>query len=125
MLSGLLLGLRAAGSVTLMRVVGRSMAPTLCDGDVVVVRQLRSSPLKLGHIVVFRHPDTRVQEPVIKRIAASQIADVGNAMFLYLVGDNPAESQDSRHFGAVPVSAVSSVVLFRLPLPRTRGKSPE
>lgn len=97
------------------------MVPSLCDGDVVLVREVRSPQFKPGQIVVFRHPNPKIEHSVIKRIAPGQpaTADAGRSIaLLYVVGDNPAESQDSRHFGPVPFAAVSGRVIFRLPRPR-------
>ena len=127
MISAVVVGVKVIGNVTLMRVVGSSVVPTLCDGDVVLVRGLRNPQLKPGEIVVFRHPNPKIEHSVIKRIAPGQLmnADGGRSLvLLYVVGDNPTESQDSRHFGPVPFAAVSGRVVFRLPRPR-RAKGRE
>ena len=88
-------------------VEGPSMAPTLRHGDQVAVWwSTRSSP-RPGAVVLAELPGERGLG--IKRVAAPP-AD-GR---VWLVGDNPHGSTDSRHFGAVPVGCVKARVLVRL-----------
>jgi nickel-type superoxide dismutase maturation protease len=86
-------------------VAGASMAPRLRDGDFVVVR--RGSRARVGDVVVVRRPD-RPGLVVVKRVR--EVLSDGR---LWLAGDNPGESDDSRAFGAVPVNAVIGRVAFR------------
>jgi hypothetical protein len=86
------------------RVVGDSMAPTLFAGDIVVSKN--PNAVKPGDIVIA-NVDGR---EVIKR--AKKVS--GKAV--YLVGDNPLASTDSRVFGDVPRSAIVGVVMTRLRL---------
>ena len=74
-------------------VTGRSMEPTLGDGDQVFVRTCTTA--SVGDIVLCRHP-YRADIELIKRVRS--ISDVG----LMLFGDNPAFSTDSSSFGEVP-----------------------
>ena len=117
---------------TLAVVRGRSMAPTLADGQrVLAVRHRR---YRVGDIVVFRPPgepdgpeDLRWR---IKRVAAiggeprprvfdgQPLAMVVPAGHLALVGDS-ARSQDSRHFGYVPASRVAGRLVGRNPAGRS------
>lgn len=81
-----------------VRVVGRSMVPTLAPGDEVLVdpHAYRNRLPALGDLVVLAHP----QDPgttLVKRVAS--VAADG---LCRVVGDNPRESTDSRHFGLVP-----------------------
>jgi signal peptidase I len=121
------------------RVKGHSMDPTFRDGQWLLVRRYNwpSPPLRVGDIVVFHLED----DILVKRIAAMGGQDVPEmrpmiVFFpshkrpghwesavvateplrvppgqLYVLGDNPAVSDDSRNFGPVPVSALLGRVL--------------
>lgn len=121
------------------RVEGHSMHPTFRDGQWLLVRRHNwpSPPLRVGDIVVFRLED----DTLVKRIAAmgGQLVPEMRPMIvyfpshqrpghwdaavvpsaplrvppgqLYVLGDNPAASDDSRNFGPVPVSALLGRVL--------------
>ena len=89
------------------------MQPTLEPGDRVLVRWLgRKTAPSLGSVVVIWHPQ-RSKLRLIKRL--SRLDSRG----LWLLGDNPGESTDSRQLGAVPTSLLIGEVVGRLP----RGKS--
>ena len=89
------------------------MQPTLEPGDRVLVRRLgRETMPSLGSVVVTWHPE-RSKLRLIKRLKS--VEETG----LWLLGDNPAESIDSRQLGAVPTKLLIGVVVGRLP----RGKS--
>lgn len=87
----------------LRRVVGTSMSPGLCPGDVVVARRKRSP--KVNQVVIARLGG----RDVIKRI--DHLTGSGEA---FLVGDNPAASTDSRQLGVVPSSAILGVVTMKI-----------
>ena len=89
------------------------MQPTLEPADRVLVRQLgqKTTP-SLGSVVVTWHPQ-RSKLRMIKRLKS--VEETG----LWLLGDNPAESIDSRQLGAVPTKLLIGEVVGRLP----RGKS--
>jgi len=92
------------------RVVGASMEPVLKPGDVVFVdtgAYRREGP-RAGELVVARHP-YRTDAYLIKRVAS--VADPGQCL---LAGDNPAESTDSRSFGAVSADGILGRVTSRL-----------
>ena len=73
------------------------------------------TPLRVGDVVVARRPD-RPELEIIKRI---QAIDRSGAIFL--VGDNPSSSTDSRQFGAVPREQIVARVRWRYwPLPPAR-----
>lgn len=94
----------------LVVVRGESMAPTLRDGDRLVVRVGRR-PVP-GDLVVFRARDVVPEsEPalMVKRVA--RVAPDGSVV---VRGDN-ARSQDSRHFGGVPGESIVGVVRRRWP----------
>ena len=83
-------------------VEGPSMEPAYRAGDRVLVNRLaylRQRPA-VGDVVVLRDPERRGRY-LLKRIAqAPDHEDPGPAR-LYVLGDNAAESRDSRHFGPI------------------------
>lgn len=85
---------------------GKSMNPTLKDGEVVLVD--RNAGIEVGDIVVAKHPIEQNSE-LIKRIG--RINEQGN---YFLVGDNLENSNDSRHFGAVTKEYIKGKVVARL-----------
>ena len=70
------------------------MAPTLRDGDVVVVR--RASKAKVGDLVLVRWA-SRPGQLSVKRVEGPGY---------FVVGDNPYASTDSRELGPAEVVAV-------------------
>lgn len=84
---------------------GRSMNPTLKDGEVVLVD--RDAAVGVGDIVVARHPLEQDSE-VVKRI--ERITEKGH---YFLVGDNPEDSTDSRHYGPVTREYIKGKVVAR------------
>lgn len=83
----------------LYRVAGHSMLPALRPGQLLLgLRWARPRP---GQIIVAWH-DGR---PVIKRLQRHDAAG------LWLAGDNPAASTDSRHFGPVSPSQFEAVII--------------
>ena len=85
------------------------MAPTLIPGDRILIRPSSADdPLPIiDSIVVAWHPD-RAGTRMIKRLTGFSQGR------LLLHGDNPAESSDSRQFGALErrhlIGVVTSVV---------------
>ena len=88
-------------------VSGPSMVPALRHGDqlLVDVRAVRR-PLRVGDVVVVRLPDRPLS---VKRVARVEIDGA-----LWVEGDNPFGSTDSRDLGAVTSDAVFGRVLLRL-----------
>jgi phage repressor protein C with HTH and peptisase S24 domain len=83
------------------RVVGKSMTPTLQPGQIVI--GVRPRTLRIGQIVVVQHENTEK----IKRITKLGPDRV------FLSGDNPYYSTDSRDFGWLPREYVIAAILWR------------
>jgi nickel-type superoxide dismutase maturation protease len=85
---------------------GKSMNPTLKDGETVLVD--RAAKIEIGDIVVAKHPIEQTSE-IVKRV--ERINEHGH---YFLVGDNLEDSNDSRHFGAVAKNYIKGKVVARL-----------
>jgi len=85
---------------------GTSMNPTLRDGEVVLVD--RAAEISVGDIVVAKQPLEQSTE-VVKRV--ERINERGH---YFLIGDNPDDSTDSRHYGAVTREYIRGKVVARL-----------
>jgi phage repressor protein C with HTH and peptisase S24 domain len=90
-------------------VAGRSMEPTLRDGDHLLVRW--GGRPRPGRLVLVRWPGRPVS---VKR--AGMLAEDG----WWVERDNPAEGVDSWQAGPVPQTDVLGTVLLRLWPPRRR-----
>lgn len=80
-----------------VHVSGHSMAPTLADGDLVLVRL--GAPPRPQDLVLARWP-SRPDQLSVKR--AQWAEDDG----WFVVGDNPSGSTDSNHLGPATVLGV-------------------
>lgn len=89
------------------RVHGHSMVPVL-PPKTLVIGYAWTDKYKAGDIVVFEH-DGREK---IKRI--QEVLGDGS---LFLVGDHPETSKDSRHFGAVDPGLVKAKLIWPTPNP--------
>lgn len=78
------------------------MHPTLHEGDLVIGWTRR---LQVGSVVVATHGDREI----VKRIERIDNDAV------YVVGDNSAESTDSRHYGNLKRSAILGTIMIVLP----------
>ncbi len=75
----------------------------------------KSGAVHTGDIVAAADPRDP-QRSILKRAAA-----VG-AEGVLLMGDNPAESTDSRHFGRVPLASVRGKAIYRYAPPARAGR---
>jgi phage repressor protein C with HTH and peptisase S24 domain len=86
----------------LYRVAGESMLPAYQPGNLLLGwRWFRP---RAGQVVIAR----RAGRPLLKRIIRLQDNTV------WLEGDNPAHSTDSRHFGPLSRSTLEARILIRL-----------
>lgn len=83
--------------ISKFKVYGNSMFPTLQEGQEVLT--FNWGKIHEGDVVV-------VKDQKIKRVQKI----IGNKV--YLIGDNQAESTDSRHFGLVDISQVIGKVIY-------------
>ncbi|MDQ1705302.1 MAG: hypothetical protein QOF18_1668 [Frankiaceae bacterium] len=88
-------------------VTGPSMAPALRHGDQLLVRfGPRAGRSRVGSVVVVALPD--------RPLAVKRVVRVESDGRLWIEGDNPAASTDSRELGSVSADAVRGRVLLRL-----------
>lgn len=85
------------------RVVGHSMVPALPPNTLVI--GIKTRVLKPGHIVIIEHEG----KEKIKRI--DQIKDNQ----IYVLGDHPETSKDSRHFGWLDITAAKAKIIWPRP----------
>lgn len=104
---------RAWRHVERVEVAGVSMAPTLEPGDHIVVWKTRS--VHPGDIVAASDP-RRPGRAVLKRVI--EVGPDG----LFLLGDNPEHSTDSRHYGLVPITSVQGRAIYRYAPSARTGK---
>ncbi len=89
--------------LALYRVAGDSMRPTYVPGDTLLGwRWFRP---QVGQVVV-----AHAGQPLIKRVR-QVLPDT-----VWLEGDNPAASTDSRHFGPVSRSGLEAVIITKIGL---------
>lgn len=90
-----------------LRVSGHSMEPTFRAGERVLVNRLSflfKRPRK-GNVIAFTAPDT--EKIFIKRV--QEVRETG----VVCIGDNAADSLDSRKSGVVPFGRILGRVWFR------------
>lgn len=89
---------------TSVRIAGESMLPGYRPGDWWLVRRTRT--ISPGDVVAAYHP-LRTDLVIVKR------AERRAASGWWLLGDNPAASDDSRTFGAVADTAIIGRLVLR------------
>ena len=78
------------------------MLPTLKPGRIVLATGwFKPKSLKVNEIIIVLHNNTDKMKR-IKKI---------DGQMIYIVGDNPNQSTDSRHFGWLPLTSVQAKVL--------------
>lgn len=107
----------------ILSITGHSMYPGLAHGDCAIVfcrpRGSRALPA-VGTIAVFRHRPTG-REFVKRVVAVSGALAPGTSELvppncIWVAGDNPRWSVDSRHIGPIPVDQVTGTVALRIPI---------
>ncbi len=88
--------------IRIFRVAERSMEPTIHSGAYVLANCLKPK-VRPGDIVVIRYPKEGII--MVKRVSSI------NGDEVFIQGDNPKESLDSRHFGAVKSGDVIGKVI--------------
>lgn len=83
------------------RITGNSMLPGYTPGSLIFGMAL-TRRLKVGQVVIVEHNGMEK----IKRIAEIRKGGV------YVLGDNPVHSTDSRSFGWLPISSVVARVIW-------------
>jgi signal peptidase I len=86
-----------------------SMFPTLLPGDILLTYR-PWHPYRVNELVVFE----RQGQILVKRVAGI----VGDTVFgttvphgyVYVLGDNPDKSEDSRQFGVIPVGVIKGKI---------------
>jgi phage repressor protein C with HTH and peptisase S24 domain len=104
--------------VLVANVHGMSMSPTYHDGErLLAVRYGGLRRLRAGDVVIFRIPpgyavpDAGADALLVKRVAALNVSP-GE---VFLLGDAPDHSLDSRTFGSLPQASILGIVVGRLP----------
>lgn len=85
----------------LRRVVGASMWPTFKQGEI-VVGSTNVENVQVGDVVMVEHEGLEK----IKRVARVRPGEV------YLLGDNPDASKDSRSFGWLSQGSVKAKIIW-------------
>ena len=87
-------------------VKGDSMTPTISSGEAVQVQRVEK--YAIGDIVLADHPYKKGLRIL------TRVARIEHDGALQLIGDNPAESTDSRTFGAISIESILGRVVCRL-----------
>lgn len=106
---------------SLTMVKGRSMEPTLHDGQMVLVGKrppfYSRDTLKQGDIIIFQQDgDTLIKRVYL--IPGDHLRD-GRILpkgFFFVLGDNPPMSEDSRSFGPIAATQIVGRLLKAKPL---------
>jgi signal peptidase I len=102
-----------------LAIIEHSMRPAIEPGDWLLIDPTVAAWPRRGSIVVFREPDTDVL--AVKRVAArpgDRIPFQDGFLHLaedeaWLLGDDPADSRDSRRYGPVAVDLLVGRAWFR------------
>jgi nickel-type superoxide dismutase maturation protease len=92
-----------------VEVVGESMVPTLLPGDRLLVA--RTSRVRAGDLVVVADPRVGDRD-LVKRVVWTG-AGVGGRLVVWVEGDNPEASTDSRALGPLPRDLIRERVIWR------------
>ncbi|MBM76726.1 MAG: nickel-type superoxide dismutase maturation protease [Proteobacteria bacterium] len=89
-------------------VAGNSMLPTLKNDESIFIspHHYKDNPILEGELVLVKHPNKDLL--IVKRVAFIENQSI------FLIGDNPKQSTDSRHFGAVSKDLILGKVCSKL-----------
>ena len=97
-------------------IAGESMTPTLSRGDRVLVNKMARTPGR-GELVIHRNPSRRDEFYVKRLVGLPGDRFDGRTVpegCCFVLGDNAADSRDSRTYGAIPLGDVMGTVVLRL-----------
>ncbi|MEO6142578.1 MAG: S26 family signal peptidase [Dermatophilaceae bacterium] len=97
---------------------GRSMEPTLHEGDRLLV--LYGAPARRGKLAIVRLPDDAAGAPRPLSVKRVTRPDPDGSEGWWVERDNPREGLDSWAVGAIPADGIRARVILRLPAPRMR-----
>ncbi|GGX56038.1 hypothetical protein GCM10007392_24780 [Saccharospirillum salsuginis] len=89
---------------------GHSMSPILQPGDWLVVDPNFTEPPNIGDIVIAKTQN--MDHFLVKRVAAFPEHYPATEHSVWLLGDNPDASSDSRVYGSFPVSSIQGRVAW-------------
>lgn len=88
--------------------IGNSMYPTLKSGDVIIYTRLFFK-IKVDGIYMFLRP---IEDGSLRHVTKRVTEKVDNKLFVE--GDNPSGSFDSRHYGYIDAKDVEARYLFTI-----------
>ena len=97
----------------IVAVQGRSMEPTLHEGDRLLV--LYGARPRPGRLAVVRLPDDKLGAPRPLAVKRLSCRDPEGSDGWWVERDNPKEGLDSWAVGAIPTSGIRARVILRLP----------
>ncbi len=84
-------------------ICGDSMLPTYKDGETISFNKFTGQHLSVGLVVLCSHPYQR-NKKIVKRITKIESDDS-----VYIRGDNPSFSTDSRSYGPISKSKIIAI----------------
>jgi nickel-type superoxide dismutase maturation protease len=94
--------------IEVFRIEGNSMLPTLRPNEYVLVNT--NAPVETNDIVVVLFGEE--QKALVKRLALMLDAYGNDDNYIWVLGDNPQESTDSREFGRLPLNNLVGRVMW-------------
>ena len=96
----------------IVKVSGRSMLPTFNPNSILIATRFKYK-LQVGKVYVF----TRIDEDggehiVVKRLI--EVTELYGETVCFFLGDNEAESYDSRHYGYINAENIIARVLWKV-----------